>query len=138
MPSKEEIDAAWLVLSQAVVRPPSLTAKLMLEAAEKVRVTDSYKQLQNQGWQPIETAPRGVEILVYGRVGSALDNIKPSVFVAKYGEVKSYLASSLHPKIENPVCDSKETRWILKGNAATSVFPTHWMPLPEQPKQPAT
>ena len=63
---------------------------------------------ENGGWQPIETAPNGVAVLI------AYDD----------GDVVLY-------KAEDNDCDWRGSEG-LEGIPGVS-FPTHWMPLPEPP-----
>lgn len=65
-------------------------------------------------WQPIETAPKEVDVLVY-LFGAAIP-----------ARVAMLCAIS---------AEADEWRWIDTGcNRLTLFPPTHWMPLPEPPK----
>jgi len=75
------------------------------EAAD--RMEEMQRQLERVGWQPIETAPRGKEILVYceGCEGIGI------AWLNKYGDIV----------IPEPQAIGHESL-------------THWMPLPPPPK----
>ncbi len=76
----------------------------------------------NQAWQPIETAPKDVGVLLVG---------------------PDYLSK----RIDQAICelstryDKDNTRWQLvhvgsyAGDGDLSFKPTHWMPLPEPPTE---
>jgi len=70
-------------------------------------------------WQPIETAPKdGTEILVYG--------IATGEFGGVHEEPETWKVSWLF------------TNWSLCGGEGYAVWvdsPTHWMPLPEAPRE---
>jgi hypothetical protein len=95
-------------------------ADLFADALRLKRENDKLKQeLTEQGWQPIETAPRCV-------AGGNRDNGRRPVLVTYYPHVGN------HP----PVAVARLTvlGWISgkRGNALW-FQPTHWMPLPAPP-----
>lgn len=78
-------------------------------------------------WQPIETAPTdGTTILLYGDVAGEINGpaFVPSVSIGYY----DYGSGDF---------SDKGYTWNSMGGDAYSVWvkPTHWMPLPEPPKE---
>lgn len=65
-------------------------------------------------WQPIDTAPKGVEVLVYGRLKDGSGS---------YQQVCRYYKTHKHGY-----------KWSVEW-MDNCLAPTHWMPLPEPPKQ---
>jgi hypothetical protein len=95
----------WCDGTRAVPGPVVALLQMMVEA----RVLGAGEEILTMEWQPIETAPRdGTFILVY----EPSEKPKWSVMVDFY--------------IDAPEAD-KCCGWL--GN------PTHWMPLPDPPKQ---
>jgi hypothetical protein len=68
--------------------------------------------LAQVAWQPIETAPMGGKILLWGKYWNDRDKFQ-------------------HPLIGMWV--SQENRWCVSGEFRFGVRPTHWMPLPAPP-----
>jgi hypothetical protein len=69
------------------------------------------------GWQPIETAPKGVPLLVFSPEAR-----EPAVMVAEYNDWKDEDTGEV-------VSDWTDT-WAEQG---LDVEPTHWRPLPAPP-----
>ena len=86
-------------------------ARTALEASIRALVPD--------GWQPIETAPRGTSILLW--------------VPTSYGKVNSHIAIT-GQTFDNDVAPS----WLAfnADEALQRVEPTHWMPLPAAPSLP--
>lgn len=83
--------------------------------------------LMTNEWQPIETAPRdGRALLLWGIYAGEINGIKDVqvIDVGYYSNGKSDYGS--------------EGWWNSSGGDAYAcwVRPTHWMPLPNPPKQP--
>lgn len=70
-------------------------------------------------WQPIETAPKGKMVLVYE------DEYQEYYVAENIKGVWQYASTSIWP------------RGTFKQNIDFVCMPTHWMPLPEPPKQEA-
>lgn len=73
-------------------------------------------------WQPIETAPENTWLRTK-RAGEAGENVLKKVVL-------------IHPEY----CPEPETEWIDREGRTTVTHhsflaPTHWMPLPEPPKE---
>lgn len=85
-------------------------------------------------WQPIETAPPDVPVLVFdpylhdgaGAWCYCREN-RPSVFVAVFDSTSEWWTGDL---VE------LEGGWESTGSFTVTqqLYPTHWMPLPEPPK----
>ena len=75
------------------------------------------------GWRPIETAPKDRSLLCYGVVAGEVSGIHDhgSVEVAYY----------------QPGGDFPDFDWVTVHGDAYAVWmkPTHWMPLPQPPKE---
>ncbi len=69
-------------------------------------------------WQPIETAPKGEHILLYG--------------VPEDGQTVTYRG----PMVLSGYYDTLDEAWCSTTSEWSGPFiaPTHWMPLPEGPK----
>jgi hypothetical protein len=101
---------------------------------------ETYDPREMSEWQPIETAPKGKKVIVFGEVPGMSH---PQTVVARY-----WTRHTL------PVAEGFEDEdWVdLSGDgdaympedwyeetmgedvAAVNLKPTHWMPLPEPPK----
>lgn len=77
----------------------------LLGADEGEGVVERVRQLVQQQWQPIETAPDATLVLVYRRHGA----VKPAVAIRNVNEWRT-----------------------IEGLIVT---PTHWMPLPQPPTE---
>jgi len=115
MPSEKEIDAIMPILEDcfgilgsgnvSFKESIHLTAKLVLQAAEKVR------------WQPIETAPKdSTDILVFVETASV-----PIVHIARWEVGDENFGVGWWSYTHNSVGQE-----MLTGFK----YPTHWMPLP--------
>jgi hypothetical protein len=68
----------------------------------------------SNGWQPIETAPKDTDVLIYR--------------IARYGPMIPIVAALFHNGEEAGWCTfDHDSDWI-EGK------PTHWMPLPPAPE----
>ena len=73
-------------------------------------------------WQPIETAPKdGTHILVY-----AYGEYSSAYYVAKEIDDEEYCGKGMYRKVK---IDAGYLHY------ETDKYPTHWMPLPEPPKE---
>ncbi|HUH36673.1 MAG TPA: DUF551 domain-containing protein [Spongiibacteraceae bacterium] len=73
-------------------------------------------------WQPIETAPEGVELLVLRRDG-VMHVAKVSGYRNRFGMLSCDFGNA-----------SASFFFPLNDNYEGDDAPTHWMPLPEAPK----
>ena len=84
------------------------------------RMLTIIEMLCKPAWMPIETAPEETAILVYGIWEGELNgcNDEPAVWKARF---------------------AYEKWWVEGGEyyAQNVINPTHWMPLPEPPKETA-
>ena len=71
-------------------------------------------------WQPIETAPKGQEVLIYGTVENKPRD--PVVAIAEFDEDQWLLMS----------CGE----FVNRGEyfSLVTAYPTHWKPIPKPPK----
>lgn len=93
-----------------------------LECNDALTLAKAYLATAHNGWQPIDTAPHdGTVVLVYGHYLDSHGR-SPKFFVeaALYSE---HLAGWGNPSV-----------WIAGGDVLPD--PSHWMPLPEPPKEP--
>lgn len=86
-------------------------------------------------WQPIETAPAGVDILVYGE-GLITDGVGwvPALdCVVAWGDLVRY-ADGDRIEFKCGICDegSADTEGYSSPYQQV-IWPTHWMPLPSPP-----
>lgn len=91
-------------------------------------------------WQPIETAPRGKKVLVYGVVPGYSHSMTT---VARFwGEhtlevAEDYEGEDWVDRDENGI-EYMPADWYEEnhgeGGPMVNLKPTHWMPLPEAPK----
>jgi hypothetical protein len=96
----------------------------------KARAEKAEDALTAQGWQPIATAPKdGTWILLAG--GMCDDE----------SDNQERIASGQWTNYRNNATDEKYGRWQFSWNdggcAGEYEYPTHWMPLPTAPKEPA-
>ena len=76
-------------------------------------------------WQPIETAPKRHELLVFRK--------DAGVFIAKFVSPDDVMSDEEIDKSEFP--EDFEAWWSdAYGWQEGTELPTHWMPLPEPPK----
>ena len=78
------------------------------------RIAANAKRDIPTGWQPIETAPKDDEILLYGRYNSDSQGYMPRPMVGRWG--------TFHK------------RWEIHAGSRFGIRPTHWMPLPAPPQ----
>ena len=76
-------------------------------------------------WQPVETAPKDRVILIYG---------KPSNLILD----GNFLTVFHRAAIFTAEWDDIDASFVLSGGSWLGPFvnPTHWMPLPDPPKEP--
>ena len=100
-------DAGWrelIAVLEADGKPEGAAVDYVRALITRLRAAEA-----RTAWQPIETAPHGEWVLVYGtRFRAALPSVEPAR-LDEYG-------------------------WADKGGY--SVRPTHWMPLPAAPEAP--
>jgi hypothetical protein len=94
-------------------------------------------------WQPIETAPKGQTVLVYGIVPGFGRKHPRTVRAAYYErhtlEVAEEYEGEDWAEIGNDGCWYMPAGWYEESHAeqpeAVTIQPTHWMPLPPPPKE---
>jgi hypothetical protein len=69
-------------------------------------IADHEKEQAGEGWQPIETAPKDVWVLVW-----------------------------TPPRTTVAYRQRHQDRWLVNGGGGLFVAPTHWMPLPSPPTE---
>ena len=123
----KEVEERFLELSEKIHKAGGLgndasledhkqfTNNLLNQARQYVIEKRKSKKVETE-WQPIETAPKDMSILLYDPLYWRIDVGERS----SIGEGKW-----LH----------YHERWTLFRNSKASTSPTHWMPLPEPPKE---
>ncbi len=100
------------------------------EAAVKAELTALRERVQRE-WQPIETAPKHTELLVYRR--------DAGIMLGIYTSPDQFTPESHWDDMAAELGDSFETEdWFLfcwdgAQRADADLVPTHWRPLPAEP-----
>jgi hypothetical protein len=104
-------------------------ADLFADALRLKRENDKLRQeLADQGWQPIETAPKDADELLLWRADSG-------VFLGRWIAPCEFLTEA--EIRDGNVTDPEESDWFhadyIQGGRVHDGAPTHWQPLPAPP-----
>jgi hypothetical protein len=97
-------------------------------AASAAQCVANYHR--THGWQPIETAPRGVEVLLFEPASDRYKSLGLSHKRSDHGGGIFTGITDEHGFWSYSFMGDKDERDTYFGD---SVNPTHWMPLPEPP-----
>ncbi len=90
------------------------------EVVRAVQVQElAYQEEPMSDWQPIETAPKGVELLLYE---PDVPDDCPLFLLGSYVDFGDAVPEGYH------------SGWFDTMTGRYEIHPSHWMPLPEPPK----